>query len=190
MKGAFLVALVVVIVVAGSGTAYVFWLAHPTGGSFTGPFEQFTTISGSTFVIINGTTTEKVVCTVAVPPPQGIYLRVVTDAEGRPISGLQVTTGYEANASCDSHNANLTTSVAVTNSSGWMLFQRGYPWYFAFTYSGHTYNFTINSDPMAWSSATISVPSGKLTTQICGLGGGSPNSTCQPAVTATIGSNG
>ncbi len=189
MKGAFLVALVVVIVVAGSGTAYVFWTPHPARGSSIVPFEQFTTISGSTFVIINGTTTERVACTVEVPPPQGIYLRVVTDAEGGPISGLQVTTRYEENASCDPHNANLATSIAVTNSSGWILFQGGYPWYFAFTYSGHTYNFTINSSPMAWSFVTISVPSGKLTTQICGLGGGSPNSTCQPTVTATIDSN-
>jgi hypothetical protein len=131
------------------------------------------------------TSTTTTTCTVAVPPPQGIYLRVVTD-DGMPVSGLPVTSQYEGNASCDRSAAILSSSVAVTNSSGWMLSQAGYPWDFVFSYSGHTYNFTVNSDPMAWTFATIAVPSGILTTHICGLGGGSPNSYCQPAVTTTV----
>jgi len=131
------------------------------------------------------TSTTTTTCIVAVPPPQGIYLRVVTDG-GMPVSGLPVTSQYEGNASCDRNAAILSSSAAVTNSSGWMLFQAGYPWDFVFSYSGHTYNFTINSDPMAWTFATIAVPSGILATHICGLGGGSPNAYCQAAVTTTV----
>ena len=39
-----------------------------------------TTINGSTFAVINGTTTESVICEILVPQPQGIYLRVTNDS--------------------------------------------------------------------------------------------------------------
>lgn len=148
--------------------------------------ERFTTINGTTFVIINNSTTVTIICVVQVPPPQGIYLRVVTDNLGKPVSGLRVTTQFEETASCDRNNVRLNNSIAVTNSSGWILFQQGFLWYFVFTYSGHTYNFTVPSSPLSWTIASISVPSGKLSTEICGLGGGSPNSSCQAVTTTSV----
>src|SRR2546426_11053753 len=147
---------------------------------------RVTTINGSTFVIINNSTTERVSCVVLVPPTEGIYLRVITDGAGAPVSGLQVTTQSTEAASCARHNVRLTDSVAVTNSSGWILFREGYPWYFVFTYSGHTYNFTVLSGPLSSSVAAISVLSGKLSTEICGLGGGSLNSSCEAASTTNV----
>ena len=154
--------------------------------------ERFTTINGSTFVIISNSTTVSVACIVQVPPPQGIYLRVITDAAGTPVSGLKVTSQFEANASCDRNTGrllrpvHLTNSVEITNSSGWILFHQGYLWYFVLTYSGQVYNFTVPSGPLSWSVATISVPSGKISTEICGLGGGSPGS-CEAASTKQTG---
>jgi uncharacterized membrane protein YtjA (UPF0391 family) len=189
MRSAALVALIAVLVAGSLGVGYL-------SGTSAGGTRTVT----STAIFVSTTTTQVTVtaqgssttssamnttCVAAVPPPQGIYLKVVTDG-GTPVSGLNVTSQYEVNASCDRNEATLTSSFAVTNSSGWMLFQAGYPWYFVFSYSGHTYNFTVNSDPVAWTLATIALPSGSLATQICGLGGGNPTTYCQPTVTTTV----
>src|SRR5207249_8609132 len=91
--------------------------------------ERFTTINGSTFVIINNSTTERVSCVVLVPPTEGIYLRVITDGAGAPVSGLRVTTQSTEAASCDPNTGrllrpvHLTNSVEITNTSGWILFK-------------------------------------------------------------------
>jgi len=174
--------LIVALVVAAS----LGYFSQRVGTPSSSISERFTTINGSTFVIINNSTTESVSCVVLVPPPHGIYLRVNADGAGTPVSGLRVTTQSTEAASCDRKNVLLTNSIAVTNSSGWILFREGYPWYFVFTYSGHTYNFTVPSGPLSWSVATISVPSGKLSTEICGLGGGSLNSSCEAASTTNV----
>ncbi len=126
-------------------------------------------------------------CSVAVPPPQGIYLRVVNDS-GSPVSGLPVIVQSTANTFCGpGHAPPPTDSIADTNSSGWLLFQ-GWLYYFVFVYAGGTYNFTVGGDPMAWSVATINVPSGSLTTEICGLGGGAASSSCSNSSTTVVSS--
>ena len=193
-KNVVVVSIVVLAMVAGAASTYftlprIFQTTAITSCSpnpCSSISERFTTINGSTFVIINNSTTERLSCVVLVPPTEGIYLRVITDAAGTPVSGLHVTTQSEETASCDRNNVHLTNSVEITNSSGWILFQRGYLWYFVFTYSGQTYNFTVPSGPLSWSVATISVPSGKVSTEICGLGGGSPSS-CEAASTKQTG---
>jgi len=134
--------------------------------------------------VSNTNQTSTTTCVVAVPPPQGIYLRLINDG-GSPIAGSQVTVQSTSSAHCYTNDVHPTNSVAVTNSSGWILFQ-GWLYYFVFTYSGGTYNFTVPSDPMAWTIATISVPSGTLTSEICGLGGGGLNSSCSIQTTTSI----
>ena len=129
-------------------------------------------------------TNSNALCIVTVPPPQGIYLRLTEDS-GSPIAGLHVTVQSTPSASCDSKDVHLTNSLKVTNSSGWIVFQ-GWLYYFVFTHSGGTYNFTVPSSPMAWTIATISVPSGTLTTEICGLGGGGPHSSCSTWTTTSV----
>ena len=175
--GVVVVSIVVLAIVAGAASMY-FILPR-------------TTISNNTASTVTTRSSRSIttVCTVAVPPPQGIYLRVITDDTGTPVSGLQVIIQSEEAASCDRNNVQLTNSVAVTNSSGWIMFRQGFPWYFVFTYSSYTYNFTVPSSPMSWSVDTISVPSGKLSTEICGLGGGSLNSSCETASTTTVSLN-
>ncbi|MDA4123190.1 MAG: hypothetical protein OK456_08440 [Thaumarchaeota archaeon] len=142
------------------------------------------TRTSTTTVTASQTNATTTICSVAVPPPQGIYLRVVNDS-GSPIAGLPVIVQSTANASCSPKDVHLTDSIAVTNSSGWILFQ-GWLYYFVFAYSGSTYNFTVGGDPMAWTVATISVPSGSLTTEICGLGGGTLNSSCSNQSTTLV----
>jgi hypothetical protein len=145
-----------------------------------------TSTSTTTVTTANNTnqTITSTVCSVAAPPPQGIYLRLVSGS-GSPIAGYEVTIQYALAASCNPSGAHLYSSVAVTNSSGWILFQ-GWLYYFVFVYSGGTYNFTVPTDPMAWTVGTISLPSGTLTTRICGLGGGALNSSCQNSATTTV----
>lgn len=183
-------ALVAILVVGSLGLGYLSGTSVRSTKTVTSTATFVSTTTTRITVAAQGpsTTSSTVVnasCTITVPPPQGVYLRVVSDG-GAPVSGLSVTSQYEVNASCGPNGANLTSSVVATNSSGWMLFQAGYPWFFVFSYSGQTYNFTVNSDPMAWTFATIAVPSGNLTTQICGLGGGSPATSCQTPLTSTV----
>ncbi len=144
------------------------------------------TTTSMTTVIRSQTNSTITSCVVAVPPPQGMYLRLVSDS-GSPLAGYQVTIQYTPQAYCNPNpgGVHVYTMVAATNSSGWILFQ-GWLYDFVFIYSGSTYNFTVPGDPMAWTIGTISLPSGTLTTRICGLGGGSLSSTCQNSATTTI----
>ena len=146
--------------------------------------EQMTTINGSTFVVINGTTTESVVCEIAVPPPQGIYLRLVNDS-GSPISGVQIADKGTTYVGCMTEP--LTGSFSRTNSSGWAFFAGHLGSYvLSFNYSGTGYNFTVPATPMAWTVVYLRLPSGNLITEICGLGGGNLTSSCQAGVTTTV----
>jgi hypothetical protein len=124
-------------------------------------------------------------CVVAVPPPQGVYIRVVNDS-GTPVTGLPITIQSTPSAPCNGSPPDLTNSVIETNSSGWILFQGGFFYYSVFNYSGETFNFTLPSDPMAWTIATIRIPSGNLTSQICGLGGANDTTYCQASQTAVV----
>jgi len=173
------IALLVIVIVLVGAMGGVLLTSQSVTHTVTITSIQTTTVTTVSNTSQTNTTTT---CVVAVPPPQGIYLRLINDG-GSPIAGLRVTVQSTPNASCNPNDVHLTNSVAVTNSSGWIMFQ-GWLYYFVFTYSGGTYNFTVPSDPMAWTIATISVPSGTLTTEICGLGGGGLNSAC-PIRTAT-----
>jgi hypothetical protein len=44
-------------------------------------------------------------------------------------------------------------------------------------YSGLSYSFSVPAPPMAWTVASISLPSGELSSEVCGLGGGGSNLT-------------
>lgn len=171
---------------SNSGIPATVTSCSPSPCSSSPDSERMTTINGSTFVVINGTDTESVTCVVPVPPPQGYYLQVVTDS-GSPLSGLAISVQSAPNASCNQSDVHLTGKSETTNSSGW-IFVQGWLYYLVFTYSGRTYNFTLQSDPMAWTLATINVPSGMLTSHICGLGGGSLTSNCQTGSTTTVSS--
>lgn len=190
MRREAIAAVVAVLVVASLGVGYLSGTSARSTKTVTSTATFVSTTTTQITVAAQGPSSTSLTavnasCSVAVPPPHGIYLRVVSDS-GSLVSGLNVTSEYEANASCGPNWPSLTSSVVATNSTGWMLFQAGYPWFFVFTYSGQTYNFTVSSDPMAWTIATIAVPSGNLTTQICGLGGGSPATYCQPGVDSTV----
>ncbi len=172
------IAIVVAALVIGAA-----FFASPYLGSQKTVTETTTSITTITGSQTNATITS---CVVAVPPPQGMYLRLVSDS-GSPLAGYQVTIQYTPQAYCNPNpgGVHVYTMVAATNSSGWILFQ-GWLYDFVFIYSGSTYNFTVPGDPMAWTVGTISLPSGTLTTRICGLGGGSLSSTCQNSATTTI----
>lgn len=136
--------------------------------------------------LASGKTRTQTCTTIAVPPPQGFSIKLMNDS-GSPIEGLQVTIVSAIAATCNPREIHLNNSYAVTNSSGWIFSQSSIYWNnFVFAYSGETYNFTIPSDPMAWSIATIRVTSGNMTTQICGLGGGSITSSCQSSQTTVV----
>ena len=146
--------------------------------------QQMTTINGSTYVIINGTATESIACVIPVPAPQGILLEIVNDS-GTPISQLRVAEKGTAYQNCAPISMNET--LAVTNSSGWALFAGHLVGtFFSVNYSGLMYNFTVPATPMAWTIAKLTLPSGMLFAQVCGLGGGAINSSCQAPSTATI----
>ncbi len=107
--------LIVALVVAAS----LGYFSQRVGTPFSSISERFTTINGSTFVIINNSTTESVSCVVPVPPPQGIYLRVIADGAGTPVSGLRVTTQSTEAASCDRKNA-LLTQLHCSHKFKWL----------------------------------------------------------------------
>jgi hypothetical protein len=102
----------------------------------------------------------------------GAFLRVLSDSTQAPVVGAQV---YATNkpAYCDSSTPAMSQSTITftTNSTEWYsldtLNNAGYS--FVVKYSGQSYSFTINLEPISGTCATLFVPSGHTNSTITGL---------------------
>ncbi len=98
--------------------------------------------------------------------PFGVVLRVVSDS-GYPISGADIS--GESVAICGSQRQTNELPSSSTNSSGLVSFLEGYPgnYQLGLTISGQHYNVTVPTLPMYATYATLTLPSGNLTTSYC-----------------------
>lgn len=155
--------------VVSSGTTIVTSVSSVTtivSSSTTAGNSTYSSMTSTSSATQTATTSTTVSCVVS-GYPDGIFLRVLTNA-GAPISGLAVSgqSVYTVNGeTC------LNPVSSTTNSTGWAYLgsNPGY-YYVSVSYSGTGYNLTIPSRPVTESIATYYLPSGNLTIVYCTYG--------------------
>jgi len=122
--------------------------------------ESFTTVNGTQFVVINGTTTEEVICTVMAEG--NLILTVLNSSNNKPIDGIPVGT-TEVAPECQNSYSTINLTKMFTNASGIVTLCCDVGNYnFTITYLGATYSANATIEPERATCVVIDIPSGRV----------------------------
>ena len=154
--------------------------AGSSGGPSQSTQEVVTTILNSTVLPPSPSTnpsgsTTQTSCTIAVHAGEnlGLFLRVVSDTNQKPIMGARVVATYQViQIPCIGSPSTITqiASAFTTSNTEWYAFdsQNGGPYSIVVSYSGHRYGLTMQGQPESAVCESLYVPSGRTNVTVVG----------------------
>ena len=128
---------------------------------------------------LSTSSTPSTICEVGVEGA-GVFLHIISDSTRQPLSGISVSAVPVANSCFGASRPG--PSSYTTNATGWVSLdvsnlQANYFFETSLVYAGRNYSFTLPQGPIETTNATLSLPSGTLSTSLCFATG---SKTCFP----------
>lgn len=151
--------------------------ATSTRGSVTGVYIITTLSNGSVRTIsasVTSTVTGASPCPIA-GPPNGVYIRILSDASGNPVVGANVSVAQkDGGPTCNGvlYFEKGSMETFITDGTQWHSLDMGNYGLLSITvrYSGASYQLMAGTSPLSVSCATLYVPSGKSSVVSAGYG--------------------